>query len=96
MATIGPNDVKPKSKPATKAAGGSVFGMRWQCPLQAQLGRKLQAAFRDSVEEPIPENLVRLLDGLRRKEKEKDDAPSAGGSVRDLPLDEHKRKEGNT
>jgi hypothetical protein len=43
--------------------------MRLQCQLQTHLGRTLQAGYRAVVDEPLPERLRRLLDGLKRKEK---------------------------
>jgi hypothetical protein len=49
--------------------GRDVFELALQCQLQAHLGRNLQAAYRAVVEEPLPERLLKLLDGLKRKEK---------------------------
>jgi hypothetical protein len=48
-----------------------VFDMRRQCQLQAHLGRNLQAVYQDVVKEPVPERLIKLLDGLKRQENEK-------------------------
>jgi hypothetical protein len=48
-----------------------TYGMRRQCQIQARLGKNLQAAYQTLVDEPVPESLLKLLDGLKRKEKEK-------------------------
>jgi hypothetical protein len=62
--------------------------MRRQCQLQAHLGRNLQAVYQDVVKEPVPGRLIRLLDGLKRKEKEKgSDALSLSLALRHLRVD---------
>jgi hypothetical protein len=48
-----------------------VFELRLQCQHQSHLGRPCQAAYRAVVEVPLPEMLLKLLDVLKRKEKEK-------------------------
>ena len=67
MATTHADNAKPRPVAATQTWTGNVLGMRYQ--LQAHLGGTLHAAYQPVVEEPIPINLLKLLERLERKEK---------------------------
>jgi hypothetical protein len=71
MATTGPDNTKPKSQPTEGQAGEKMSDLTLQPQLQAHLGRSLKAVYDALVEEPVPERLLKLLDELERKEKEK-------------------------
>jgi len=58
---------KPKSQ---KSSPKVVKGPKKWTPNSA-IGAALRKAYRDVAEEPIPENLDRLLDVLRKKETDR-------------------------
>lgn len=68
MATTRPDKAEPRLAPTPEEAGWNV-GMWAQYRLQAHLGRSLQVAYQPVVEEPVPGRLVKLVEGLRRKEE---------------------------
>jgi hypothetical protein len=67
MVTTRADNTKPRPVPPTQTWTGTVLGVRYQ--LQAHLGGNLQAAYQPVVEEPIPVDLLKLLERLQRKEK---------------------------
>jgi hypothetical protein len=50
--------------------------VRFDPGVQAHIGRQLKAMFDEVVHEPMPDNLLRLLDSLQTPEKNDDDAPA--------------------
>jgi hypothetical protein len=65
-------DPKSKATKATKAtkreASGNMSDMTLQVPLQAHLGKSLEAVYQSVVEESVPERLRNLLEELERRE----------------------------
>jgi hypothetical protein len=69
MATQDSHDITaPKSKATKREASGNMFDMTLQVPLQAHLGKSLEAVYQSVVEESVPERLRQLLDELERRE----------------------------
>jgi hypothetical protein len=69
MASTRTHNTDSRSAPP-HGADWKVLGMRVQYQLQAHLGRSLQVAYQPVLEEPVPRKLLKLLDGLQRKEEE--------------------------
>jgi hypothetical protein len=70
MATERQHSAKPTPPPTIEPAGCDALGMRAQYRVHAHLGRKLQDEYQPVVEEPVPQTLVKLLAGLKRKQEE--------------------------
>jgi hypothetical protein len=69
MATQDSHDnTDPRSKATKREASGNMSDMTLQVPLQAHLGKSLEAVYQAVVEEAVPERLRQLLDELERRE----------------------------
>ena len=70
MATERQHSAKPAPPPTPEPTGCDALGIRAQYRVHAHLGRKLQDEYQPVVEEPVPQTLVKLLAGLKRKQEE--------------------------